>query len=136
MHFYIINYCMIQKLFSIYFLPTEDSNLFIEIGKQHIACWCTGDKKSLQAFEYFTFHDTDEQEDFEKIFKDARLHSVLLNNTFTSTQLVWQLEGFSCIPNNLFAAEKIDHYIDYSGCKSPLANRWPAVKPITPLPLL
>jgi len=103
---------MVQKLFSIYFNPDETNALSIEIGKHHIACWCTAQDKSLQAFEYFTFHDTDEQEDFEKIYKAAQLHSVLLNNEFASTEVIWETTPFTCVPNTLFKPEALDNYLD------------------------
>lgn len=103
---------MIQKLFSIYFNPDETNALSIEIGKYHIACWCTGDKQSLQAFEYFTFHDADEHEDFEKIYKQAKLHSVLLNNEFAATEVIWETIPFTCVPNSLFKPEALDDYIN------------------------
>lgn len=112
---------MIQKLFSIYFNPDETNSLFIEIGKHHIACWCTGNNKSLQAFEYFTFHDADEHEDFEKIYKEARLHSVLLNNEFSATEVIWEATPFTCVPNELFKPEALDNYVDVLG-KTPFTT--------------
>lgn len=104
---------MIQKLFSIYFNPDETNTLYVEIGQHHIGCWCTGgDKQSLQAFEYFTFHDTEPHEDFEKIYSEARLHSVLLNNDFAVTEVIWETMPFTCIPNTLFKAEALDQYVE------------------------
>ncbi|TKK70981.1 DUF3822 family protein [Ilyomonas limi] len=110
-HLY-ISILMVQKLFSIYFTPDETNALFIEIGHHHIACWCTGDKQSLQAFEYFTFHTTDEHEDFEKVYKVAKLHSVLLNNEFAATEVIWETTPFTCVPNALFKPEVLDDYIN------------------------
>jgi len=110
---------MVQKLFSIYFNPDETNSLFIEIGKHHIACWCIGDNRSLQAFEYFSFQDEDEY--FENIYKEAKLHSVLLNNEFAATEVVWETMPFTCIPNALFKPEAIDNYIDILG-KNPFTK--------------
>ncbi len=90
---------MVQKLFSIYFTPDETNTLFIEIGKHHIASWCTGNTKDLQAFEYFSFHDIEEHEDFEKIYAATKLHSVLLNNEFAATEIIWETMPFTCVPN-------------------------------------
>ncbi len=102
---------MIQKLFSIYFTPDEKNSLSIEIGKHHIACCCTGDQQSLQAFEYFNFYDVDEHEAFENIFKEARLHSVLLNNHFATTQVIWETAQFTCVPNSLFVPDAVEQYV-------------------------
>jgi hypothetical protein len=107
-----ISTLMVQKLFSIYFNPDETNALFIEIGRHHIACWCTGHDKSLQAFEYFTFHDIDEHEDFENIYNEARLHSVLLNNEFAATEVIWETTPFTCVPNAFFKPEALDNYIE------------------------
>jgi len=112
---------MVQKLFSIYFNPDETNALFVEVGTHHIACWCTGDQQSLQAFEYFTFHNADEHEDFEKIYKEASLHSILLNNEFAATEVIWETTPFTCVPNALFRPEALDNYIEILG-KSPFTK--------------
>jgi hypothetical protein len=112
---------MVQKLFSIYFNPDETNALFMEIGKHHIACWCTGGDKSLQAFEFFTFHDIEEHDEFEKVYEDAKLHSVLLNNEFAATEVIWETTPFTCVPNSLFKPEALDNYIDMLG-KAPFTK--------------
>lgn len=112
---------MVQKLFSLYFNPDETNALFIEIGKHHIACWCTGDNRSLQAFEYFTFHGVDEQESFEKIYATAKLHSILLNNEFATAEVIWETTPFTCVPNALFKPEAVDDYMNVLG-KAPFTK--------------
>src|SRR6476646_9116618 len=112
---------MVQKLFSIYFNPDETNALYVEIGKHHLACWCTSSNKSLQAFEFFTFHDIDEHEEFEKVYKEAKLHSVLLNNEFAASEVIWGTTPFTCVPNSLFKPDALDTYIDMLG-KAPFTK--------------
>jgi len=89
---------MLQKIYSIYSDDLNDARLFIEAGKNHIACWCKkpGDNR-LQAFEFFRCHDYS-PEKLEEIIDNARLFSRLLTMPVTTTNFFWNTDETLCLP--------------------------------------
>ncbi|MEP6467415.1 MAG: DUF3822 family protein [Parafilimonas sp.] len=90
---------MLQKTYSIYSDDLNDVQLFIEAGKNHIACWC---KKSgeavLRAFEFFQCDDYT-AENFETLIDNTRLYSRLLTMPVENTHFFWNTTDVVCVPN-------------------------------------
>jgi len=89
---------MLHKVFNIYSDDLEDVQLFIEAGKNHIACWCkkTGDDV-LRAFEFFRCNDCS-SENLEEIVDNARLYSKLLTMPIAGTNFFWNTHEVLCLP--------------------------------------
>jgi hypothetical protein len=89
---------MLQKTYSIYSDDLNDVQLFVEIGKNHIACWCKkkGDNK-LQAFEFFQCDDST-AEDFEELIDNAKLYSRLLTMPAAGVNFFWNTNEVLCVP--------------------------------------
>jgi len=89
---------MLHKTFSIYSDDLEDVLLFIEAGKNHIACWCKkpGDDR-LRAFEFFRCNDCS-SENLEEIVDNARLYSKLLTMPVNATNFFWNTNEVLCLP--------------------------------------
>lgn len=94
---------MIQKLFSFYTNPDNDCNLHVEVSACHIACWCTDSAGEMQAFEYFTIPEIYKNAD--EVLGEVKERSILLNNPFAATELVWENDAFTCIPSQYFSDE-------------------------------
>jgi hypothetical protein len=91
---------MLQKTYSIYSEELSNQQLFIEAGKNHLACWCkkAGDKK-LNAFELFQC-DAYTGASFENMLSAARLHSRLLTMKVAETKFILNTDETICIPFN------------------------------------
>jgi hypothetical protein len=89
---------MLQKTYSIYSDDLADARLFIEAGKNHIACWCkkTGDAR-LRAFEFFQC-DAHTEESFEELIDNVRLQSKLLTQKSAGTYFFWNTSDVLCLP--------------------------------------
>jgi len=91
---------MLQKTYSIYSDDLNDVRLFVETGKNHIACWC---KKSgddiLRAFEFFQY-DTNATQSFKELFDNAKLYSRLLTMPLASTVFLWNTDEVICVPKD------------------------------------
>jgi len=89
---------MLHKTFSIYSDDLEDVQLFIEAGKNHIACWCKkqGDDV-LRAFEFFRCNDCS-SENLEEIVDKTRLYSKLLTMPVNGTNFFWNTHEVLCLP--------------------------------------
>jgi hypothetical protein len=103
---------MLQKTYSIYSDDLNDVQLFIEAGKNHIACWCkkTGEK-SLRAFEFFQCDDYS-AEKFESLIDSTRLYSRLLTMPVESTNFFWNTTDVLCLPKEKNAADFIKSNFD------------------------
>ena len=90
---------MLQKTYSIYSDDLNDVQLFIEAGKNHIACWCkkTGEDL-LRAFEFFQC-DNYSAENFESLIDSTRLYSRLLTMPVERTHFFWNTNDVLCLPN-------------------------------------
>jgi hypothetical protein len=89
---------MLQKTFSYYSDTLEDVDLFVEVGKNHIACWCkqTGNKQ-LRAFEFFLCDDHTEAT-FAALIKDMRSHSRLISIQSNKLNFFWNNTEVLCLP--------------------------------------
>ncbi len=102
---------MVQKLFSICTQPEESHPLHIEIGKAHIACWCTGNDGAFTALEYFTFAYDNTEGGLIDVFRELKRRSILLQNEFASQEIVWENADFICVPNEKFTADNAAAYL-------------------------
>jgi len=118
---------MIQKLFSIYTHPEENNKLHVEVGSNHIACWCTGDAATFTALEYFTFTYDNTEAGFIDTFREIKRRSILLSNTFPSEEIVWENANFICIPTDKFNDSTMSAYLSIINSPSfqsaPMYNR-------------
>ena len=89
---------MLQKTYSIYSDDLNDVQLFVEAGKNHIACWCRkqSDDK-LRAFEFFQCDDYT-AENFEELVDNIRLYSRLLTMPVITTHFFWNTDEVLCLP--------------------------------------
>lgn len=91
---------MLQKTYSIYSDDLNDVRLFVETGKNHIACWCrkSGDDV-LRAFEFFQY-DADSAQNFEQLIDNAKLYSRLLTMPVAGTVFLWNTDEVICVPKD------------------------------------
>ena len=96
---------MLQKTYSIYSDDLNNQQLFIEVGKIHLACWCrkAGEKK-FTAFEFFQCEDYDAST-FENLVNQSKLYSKLLTLDVSDTTLLWVSDKKLVIPAELNADE-------------------------------
>lgn len=89
---------MLQKTYSIYSDDLTNQHLYIEIGKNHLACWCRkAEEKKFTALEFFQCEDYDAST-FENLINEVKLHSKLLTLDVTDTTLIWFTEENLIIP--------------------------------------
>jgi hypothetical protein len=89
---------MLQKTFSYYSDTLEDVDLFVEAGKNHIACWCKQtENKELRAFEFFLCDDYTEAT-FSDLIKDMRSHSRLVSIQSNNINFFWNNDEVLCLP--------------------------------------
>lgn len=89
---------MLQKTYSIYADDLNDVQLFIEVGKNHIACWCKKQNENkLKAFEFFQC-DNYAAENFEELIDSTRLYSRLLTMPVNNTHFFWNTDETLCVP--------------------------------------
>jgi hypothetical protein len=89
---------MLQKTFSYYSDDLEDVYLFVEAGKNHIACWCKKkNDKQLKAFEFFLCDDYTETT-FAALIKEVKLRSRLLSIRSNKTNFFWNTDEVLCLP--------------------------------------
>lgn len=96
---------MLQKTYSIYSDDINGQQLFIEIGKNHLACWCMKpDEKKISALEFFQCDDYDASV-FENLIDQAKLYSKLLTLDVSATTLTWISDRKLIIPAAINADE-------------------------------
>ena len=89
---------MLQKTFSYYSDDLEDVDLFVEAGKNHVACWCKKNAdKQLKAFEFFLCDDYVETT-FADLIKEMQMHSRLLSLQSNKTNFFWNTDEVLCLP--------------------------------------
>ncbi len=89
---------MLQKTYSVYSDDLNNQQLFIEIGKNHLACWVKKpEEKSFTAFEFFQCEDYNAS-DFENIINQVKLYSKLLALDVSATTLIWISDKKLIIP--------------------------------------
>ncbi len=104
---------MLQKTYSIYSDDLGDEQLFIEVGKNHLACWCKKpEQKKICAFEFFQCDDYDAS-GFENLINQVKLHSRLLTLDVSATTITWTSEKKLIIPAAINADENFirDNFI-------------------------
>ncbi len=113
---------MLQKTYSIYSDDLNDVRLFIEAGRNHIACWCkkTGDDK-LRAFEFFQCDDHT-AENFEELIDNIKLHSRLLTMPVGGTNFIWNTEEVLCVPKEKNDAFFLEQNFELISGNSPQAT--------------
>jgi hypothetical protein len=91
---------MLQKNYSIYSDDLSDVQLYIEAGKNHIACWCKKENDAkLKAFEFFQSGGYT-AEGFERLIDNVRLHSRLLSMPVSRTFFFWNTNESLCLPES------------------------------------
>ena len=91
---------MLQKTYSIYSDDLNDAQLFVETGKNHIACWCKkSNDNTLRAFEFFQC-DNVAAENFETLIDNAKLYSRLLAMPVAKTIFLWNTDEVICVPKD------------------------------------
>lgn len=92
---------MLQKTYSIYSDDLSSQQLFIEIGNNHLACWCKkpGEKK-FTAFEFFQCEDYDAST-FEHLISQVKLYSKLLMLDVADKTIVWLTDKKLVFPASL-----------------------------------
>ncbi|MBV9962309.1 MAG: DUF3822 family protein [Parafilimonas sp.] len=89
---------MLQKTYSIYSDDLNNVQLFVEAGKNHIACWCKKENDGkIRAFEFFLC-DAYNAENLEQLFDNTRLYSRLLTMPVTDTHFFWNNPEVLCLP--------------------------------------
>lgn len=104
---------MLQKTYSIYSDDLTNQQLFIEVGKNHLACWCRKpEEKKIAAFEFFQCEDYDAS-GFENLINQVKLYSKLLMLDTSSTTIIWTSDKKLIIPAALNADENFikDNFI-------------------------
>ena len=90
---------MLQKIYSAYSDNLENQQLFIELGLNHLACWCKKDnEQKFTAFEFFQC-DKYDASGFENLINSAKLHSKLLQLDADKTILCWLTIQNLVMPN-------------------------------------
>lgn len=96
---------MLQKTYSIYSDDLNNQQLFIEVGKNHLACWCKKtEENKFTAFEFFQCEDYDAST-FENLINQAKLFSKLLTLDVSEITLLWYSNEKLVIPAALNADE-------------------------------
>ncbi len=91
---------MLQKTYSIYSDDLNDAQLFVETGKNHIACWCKKiNDNTLRAFEFFQC-DNVAAENFETLIDNAKLYSRLLAMPVAKSIFLWNTDEVICVPKD------------------------------------
>lgn len=92
---------MLQKTYGIYSGNTDDCQLIIEAGKNHLACWCTkNNENKLLDFEFFLC-DTQAEPCFNDVLNEAKSQSKLLNTTAPGAKFIWNTNEVICVPNEV-----------------------------------
>lgn len=90
---------MVQKTFGIYADSSEECNLMIQIGKQHLACWTVlSNTSTVHSFEYFQT-DSFIEENFKELFRQIKLHSKLLEQSAPPT-IIWNNDECLILPKH------------------------------------
>lgn len=91
---------MLQKTYSIYSDDLNDVQLFVETGKNHLACWCRKNNDDiLRAFEFFQY-DTGSAQNFEALINNAKMYSRLLTMPVAGTAFFWNTDEVLCVPKD------------------------------------
>lgn len=100
---------MIQKTFGIYNDVDGSCKFYIELGHDHIACWCVDKGEALKTFEFFSFQNNGEN--FAETYRQVKLNSTILNNEYEDTFVIWENENCICIPNDYFSSSSAHLYL-------------------------
>ena len=96
---------MLQKIYSIYSDDLTSQQLYIEVGRNHLACWCKkAEENKFSAFEFFQCEDYDAST-FESLINQVKLHSKLLTLDVSDITLLWVTDKKMVIPAELNADE-------------------------------
>jgi hypothetical protein len=96
---------MLQKTYSIYSDDLNNQQLYIEVGKNHLACWCKkAEENKFTAFEFFQCEDYDAST-FENLINQVKLFSKLLTLDVSDITLLWITDKKLVIPAALNADE-------------------------------
>lgn len=103
---------MLQKTYSAYSNDLSNQHLFIELGYNHLACWCKKDgEKKFSAFEFFQC-DAYDASVFDSFINQAKLYSKLLLLDVIDTTVLWSTIENLCIP----AAFSDDDFLQNNFC--------------------
>lgn len=97
---------MLQKTYSIYSDDLSNQQLFIEIGNNHLVCWCKkAEENKFTAFEFFQCEDYNASA-FENLINEAKLYSKLLTLDVFATTIFWFNSTNLIFPAAINADEK------------------------------
>ena len=97
---------MLQKTYSIYSEDLNSQQLFIEIGSNHLACWCKKeDENKFTAFEFFQCEDYDAST-FEHLISQVKLYSKLLMLDVAVKTIIWLTDKKLVLPASLNTTEE------------------------------
>lgn len=89
---------MLQKTYSAYSDDVTNQHLFIEMGYNHLACWCKKEgENKFAAFEFFQCGDYDASI-IDSLINEAKLHSKLLTLDVIDTAIIWSTVKNLAIP--------------------------------------
>lgn len=100
---------MVQKIFGIYNNTDTVCQFYIEVGEDHIACWCVDGNNVLRTFEFFTFPS--DEDDFAETFRQVKLNSAIISGEYERSYVIWENENCICIPNNFFSPLSVSQYL-------------------------
>lgn len=90
---------MVQKNYGIYNSDLVNQQLFIEVGKNHLACWsCKQGESKFSAFEFFQCDNYDAST-FEKLINQIKLYSKLLTIDVEKVVILWITDTNLAIPS-------------------------------------
>jgi Protein of unknown function (DUF3822) len=93
---------MVRKTFGIYSDDLSGCVLYIETGRDYIACWCKHAKTGIvKSFELFSFRENDIN-DFDKLLNEIHLQSRLLTSSFEKAYCIWGDEKCICVPREFY----------------------------------
>lgn len=97
---------MIQKNYSIYSNDLANQQLFVEVGKNHLACWCSKQGENrFTAFEFFQCDNYDAST-FEGLINQAKLFSKLLTIDVEKLVILWITDANLAVPSEFASNEE------------------------------
>ena len=89
---------LLQKTYSAYSDDLKDQRLFVELGYNHLACWCKkNNENKFTAFEFFQCNDYDASV-FDSLISEAKLYSKLLMLDVIDVTVIWSTVENLAIP--------------------------------------
>lgn len=107
---------MIQKTIGIYndtpsYSPFNEDTLIIEISDEHITCLVKNEKSNtVSAIEFFKVDNS--ENDWDEIFYELRINSGLLDKSYDSTKIYYNLEEATLIPSYKYTDSNAELFLN------------------------